>query len=105
MKSVFFSLFILLLLSCTSLAQVNSNIIPAPLNYKAGAGAFQLKPGTPVSVPPIEGLSPINSVQSERVITDPFPASVLMRPASTPPKTKKAKSSIHTNLHGLAQFY
>ena len=72
MKSVFFSLVILLLLSCTSLAQVNNNIIPAPLNYKAGAGAFQLKPGTPVSVPQksVEMLKLANQLINHPLVRD-----------------------------------
>ncbi len=51
MKSTIFSIFILLILSCTSLAQVNNNIIPVPANYKAGSGSFLLKPGAAVSIP------------------------------------------------------
>ena len=51
MKSMFFYLSIFFVLSCTSIAQVNNNIIPIPVTYKAGTGSFQLKPGTAVSIP------------------------------------------------------
>jgi hypothetical protein len=51
MKSMFFYLSIFLVLSCTSIAQVNNNIIPLPMNFKSGIGNFQLKSGTAVSIP------------------------------------------------------
>ena len=71
------------------------------------AAPLMLWVNTPSLVVPFatDGLRPIISVQRDKVMTDPFPASVLMMPASTPPKAKKTKSSIHTNLHGLTQFY
>lgn len=51
MKSAIFSFCIVLFLFITSVAQISNKIIPVPVNYKAGTGSFQLKPGTAVSVP------------------------------------------------------